>query len=163
MPKATPRFRQSDLRIGRHSEAGRAYFLTTVTHGRERLFSEWRQASQMSRIISAPSTWAGADLLCWVLMPDHWHGLLVVGNTNSLAKTMNLAKGRSAYRFNKETGRNGPVWAAAYFDHALRRDEDLRQVARYIISNPIRAGLASSWGSYPYWGAVWLDHGREVL
>nr|WP_084590761.1 transposase [Arenimonas metalli] len=137
--------------------------MTTTTHGRERIFSDWHHASQMSRIISAPATWAGSELLCWALMPDHWHGLLVLGDTHSLPRTMNLAKGISSRRFNQATGRNGPVWAAAFHDHALRRDEDLREVARYIVSNPIRAGLAMTCGDYPYWDAVWLDRDGAPL
>jgi len=29
-------------------------------------------------------------------------------------------------------------------------------VARYIVANPIRAGLVDNIGQYPYWDAVWL-------
>ncbi|MFV3290267.1 transposase, partial [Pseudomonas sp. NY11955] len=29
-------------------------------------------------------------------------------------------------------------------------------VARYIVANPIRAGLVSRVGDYPHWDAVWL-------
>jgi hypothetical protein len=38
----------------------------------------------------------------------------------------------------------------------LRRDEDLRAVARYVILNPVRAGLVQRVGDYPHWDAVWL-------
>jgi len=41
-------------------------------------------------------------------------------------------------------------------DHALRSDEDLRAVARYVIANPVRAGLAQRVGGYPFWDAVWI-------
>jgi hypothetical protein len=32
----------------------------------------------------------------------------------------------------------------------------LRDIARYIIANPLRAGLAESIGDYPHWDAIWL-------
>jgi len=38
-----------------------------------------------------------------------------------------------------------------------RCDEGLRAVARYVIANPVRAGLAERVGDYPFWDAVWLD------
>ena len=43
-----------------------------------------------------------------------------------------------------------------YHDHALRQEEDLRAVARYIIANPVRAGLVERIGDYPHWDAAWL-------
>ena len=38
----------------------------------------------------------------------------------------------------------------------------LRDVARYIVANPLRAGLVERVGDYPYWDAVWLT-GPEIL
>jgi hypothetical protein len=48
------------------------------------------------------------------------------------------------------------VWERAYHDHALRREEDVVGLARYIVANPIRAGLATRVCDYPFWNAVWL-------
>jgi hypothetical protein len=38
----------------------------------------------------------------------------------------------------------------------LRKDEDLQTVARYIVANPLRAGLVEKIGDYPLWDAIWL-------
>lgn len=70
---------------------------------------------------------------------------------------MNQLKGRSARAINARTGRVGAVWQPAYFDHALRAEEDLKQVARYIVTNPLRAGLVRKIGDYSHWDAVWLN------
>ncbi|MNN75503.1 hypothetical protein D3C81_1918110 [compost metagenome] len=53
-------------------------------------------------------------------------------------------------------GRTGKVWQSGYHDHALRRDEDLKAAARYLVANPLRAGLVKSVRDYPFWNAVWL-------
>ena len=42
------------------------------------------------------------------------------------------------------------------YDHALRADEDVLAAARYIVANPLRAGLVGSIRDYPFWDAVWL-------
>jgi len=48
------------------------------------------------------------------------------------------------------------IWQAGYHDHALRKEEDIRDVARYIVMNPVRAGLVRSVREYPLWDAKWL-------
>ncbi|MEQ7866160.1 transposase, partial [Xanthomonas sp. WHRI 8393] len=34
--------------------------------------------------------------------------------------------------------------------------DDLRLAARYLIANPLRAGLVERVGDYPFWDAIWL-------
>jgi len=48
------------------------------------------------------------------------------------------------------------VWDRGFHDHALRREEHERSVARYIVCNPVRAGLTDNVLAYPYWNCVWL-------
>jgi hypothetical protein len=49
-----------------------------------------------------------------------------------------------------------PVWQKGLHDRAIRVDEDIVAIARYIIANPIRAGLVKSIQEYPHWDAIWL-------
>ena len=95
-------------------------------------------------------------MLAWVLMPDHAHWLLQLGESADLAAAVNRLKSGSTRAANRTLGRNGPLWAHAFHDRALRRDEDVMAVARYIIANPLRAGLVTRVGEYPFWNAVWL-------
>ena len=50
----------------------------------------------------------------------------------------------------------GRLYLLTFHDRALRREEDVKAVARYIIANPIRAGLVRRAGDYPHWDCVWL-------
>lgn len=50
-----------------------------------------------------------------------------------------------------------PLWAPGFHDHALRREESIVDAARYIVLNPVRAGLVRCAGDYPFWDAVWLN------
>jgi len=151
-----PRGRAS-LRSGRWSESGRIYLITFTTRAREPLFAQWETASAAIRAFSTPSIWRSSRLLCWVLMPDHWHGLVELGQTGNLSSLIRRIKGRAARAANKARSLSGiAVWAGGFHDHALRADEDLRSVARYVVLNPVRAGLAARVGEYPFWDAVWL-------
>jgi REP element-mobilizing transposase RayT len=98
-----------------------------------------------------------ADLhsLAWVVMPDHLHWLVELG-PQPLATLMQRLKSRSAIAINKVESRGGRLWQKGFHDRALRSDEDLQSVARYIVANPLRAGLVRRIGDYPLWDAVWV-------
>jgi REP element-mobilizing transposase RayT len=97
-----------------------------------------------------------AKLLAWVLMPDHAHWLLQLGDAEPLPLVVGRMKARSARAVNRLRGEKRPVWASAWHDQAVRKNEDLRSVARYIVANPLRAGLVQSVSDYPFWDAAWL-------
>lgn len=156
MASSLPESGYRELRKGRWSEPGRIYLVTTTTLDRVRYFGNWKLASRASAVIHSVDTWQPhAQLLCWVLMPDHWHGLVRLAGTASLAKVIGLAKGRISRTVGLEAG-GKPVWAAGFHDRALRRDDDVLAAARYIVANPVRAGLVASVRRYPYWNSVWL-------
>lgn len=70
----------------------------------------------------------------------------------ALPDVVRLLKGRSARAIGQS------IWQANYYDHAVRQEEDLHKMARYIVANPLRANLVSQIGDYSLWDAAWLDH-----
>jgi len=145
---------QSALRVGRVSQPGRIYLVTTVAWNRAPVFRDYRAARLACRVIGSSKTWRHASCLAWVLMPDHWHGLICLED-GDLSKVVGKMKSLVTKAFRDE-GRMSPLWQRAYHDRALRREDDLRAMARYVIANPVRAGLVDRVGDYPYWNAVWL-------
>ncbi|UHD15426.1 REP-associated tyrosine transposase [Thiocapsa bogorovii] len=146
----------SDLRIGRYSEPGREYLVTTTVHRRIPVFETFSYARICIRELAGTERETDASWLAWVLMPDHFHGLVRLGSTSDLSDLMRRFKGASAYALNRVMGRTGTLWQPGYHDHALRREESRLAVARYIVANPLRAGLAERPGDYPHWDSVWL-------
>lgn len=110
-----------------------------------------------ARTLSEPSVWSPSRLLAWVLMPDHWHGLVELGETSRLDEAMRRFKGRVAREVNFKRKVAGRVWQAGFHDCALRGEPAIEAAARYLVCNPVRAGLVRQIGDYPYWDAVWLD------
>lgn len=98
----------------------------------------------------------GSSVLCWVLMPDHWHGVVQLEGGVTLSRCVNAAKSLAGIQVNRAIGRQGQFWDRAFHDHALRKEEDLLDVARYVVANPLRAGLVPTLRRYPFWDAVWL-------
>ena len=145
------------LRRGRWSEPGRIYLLTFTTARRQPHFFVWSVASDAARLMAGSPLWRKNRLLAWVLMPDHWHGLVELGGDMALADCAGRLKGASARHLRQRHPALGGIWASGYHDHALRKEEDLLPAARYLVMNPVRAGLVSKPGNYPFWDAVWLE------
>jgi REP element-mobilizing transposase RayT len=143
------------LRNGRYSQPSRIYLLTAVTHLRQPYFQNWQTGRQVVQEFRRAQDSGTASSIAWVVMPEHFHWLIEL-HDGDLSRLMQTTKSRSARHFNQHRGFSGAVWQKGYFDRALRREEDLKTAARYIIANPLRAGLVSRIGDYPLWDAMWL-------
>ena len=153
-PARTPH--GTDLRKGRFSEPGRIYLVTAVTRARRALFDELQPARALINELRTCDATGRTHTLAFVIMPDHFHWLVQL-EAAELSAVMQRVKSRTAIRLNRLADTAGrPVWQHGFHDHALRREEDLRATARYVIANPVRAGLVASVGAYPHWDAAWL-------
>lgn len=130
--------------------------MTTATLHRYPYFRDFTNGRLVVREMRRLDEEGHVDSLAWVLMPDHLHWLFRLQERSSLAQAMGLLKGRSAFALNRQLRRRGPIWQKNFHDHALRSDEDLRATARYIVANPLRAGMVQRLVDYPLWDAVWV-------
>jgi len=153
MPDSSPHAGQ--LRAGRFSGNHQIYLLTTVVNDRSPIFRDCRLGRLVVDEFRLAEMEGAARSLAWVVMPDHFHWLVEL-QSGSLSRLMRRAKSRSAHSINRARGVPCQVWQKGYHDRALRREEDLKDVARYIVANPLRAGLVKRVGDYPLWDAIWL-------
>lgn len=146
----------ADLLKGRVSLAGQIYLVTAITDQRVSRFDDLGCARLLVAEMRLLNDTQALHSLAWVIMPDHLHWLLTLGEASELDKVMQRLKGRSAKAINRRLRRNGPFWQHGYHEHALRAEEDIVDIARYIVANPLRAGLAKRLADYPLWDAAWL-------
>jgi REP element-mobilizing transposase RayT len=74
-----------------------------------------------------------------VVMPDHLHLLISLGQEVALPAVVRLFKGRTAPALRQAA----LGWQPAYFDHRLRSTDDVLPVFLYIFLNPYRANLVA--------------------
>lgn len=95
----------------------------------------------------------GVQLYCYCLMPDHLHFVAAVQPGGSdiatfvsffKAQITRATKGRGLAR----------LWQRSFYDHVIRKSEDLQEVCLCVVSNPVRKGLVDEWRSYPF---AWLS------
>jgi len=145
------------LRRGRFSEPNRIYLITTVTQDRVPLFCNFWLGREVVRAMHHHHASEWVESLAFVVMPDHLHWLVQLEDTVSLSRLMQSFKAYTARRINHFFDTPGTRrWQHGFHDHALRSEEDLVQTARYVVANPLRAGLVKKLGDYPLWDAVWL-------
>jgi REP-associated tyrosine transposase len=149
---AIPRYRRSMGRRLRIFEPGAYYHLTSrgndgraiVHDDLDRLdFLRW-----LSRIVST-ERWR---VLVYCLMTNHYHLLLRAGETG-FASGMQLLNCGHAHRMNRKRGRTGHLFRNHYSWRPVESNEHLLEAIRYILLNPVRAGLCAApedwrWSSY---------------
>ncbi len=149
------KYHGKNLRKGRYSEPGRPYLVTAVSHARRPVFNDWYVARALVVELRRVTDDQCVDTLAWVIMPDHFHWLVVLREA-ALEEVVMRVKSRSAIAINRLLGSHGRIWQRGFHDHALRREEYIQHVTRYLIANPLRAELVKRFGDYPLWDAVWV-------
>lgn len=84
----------------------------------------------------------------YCFMPDHQH--LIVTGISEKADPLNFMK-----MYKQKTGywlsRNlSAKWQKDFYDHVIRKEENLLSIAKYILDNPVRKGLVEHWSDYPF-------------
>ncbi len=144
------------LRSGRVSEIGRVYLVTTVTLERTPIFLDFQRARCAILELRRCDALDLSRTLAFVLMPDHLHWLVELRD-GSLCDLVQRFKSVSAKNINvMEASPGRRLWQAGFHDHALRDEDDLHSMARYVVANPLRAGIVRAVRDYPHWDAVWL-------
>jgi putative transposase len=130
----------------------RRYFLTICVRGRRPVFISHETVSAVLAHFRQSAERHGFDSLAYCFMPDHVH-LVCQARTavSDFGAFVHDAKQRSSYAFKRSTAER--LWQDGYYDHVLRDEDKLLSVVRYVLSNPVRAGLARAIGEYPFCGS----------
>ena len=92
----------------------------------------------------------------YIFMPDHVH-MILAGNDfdANIKKCLEMFKQKTGYSLSK----NYPhiKWQKDYYDHILRSKENLDVHIKYILNNPVRAGIVEHWKQYLFKGSTVYD------
>ena len=128
------------------------YSLTLCTFQRHPWFTDASVVEHVRSLLleTAVAEKFGTPAFCF--MPDHLH-ILAEGTSpdSDLPHFMSSFKQRSGFWFSRQ--RHERLWQDGFYDHILRDDETTLTVVRYILENPLRAKLVTSFLEYPYSGS----------
>ena len=100
-------------------------------------------------------------LMAYCIMPNHVHLLIesiISNHLEHLGKTakypvtdaLRLLKGSTARACNLKLKRNGQFWNHESYDHYARDEQELKRIVKYILNNPVKAGLAKEWKDWQF-------------
>src|SRR5688572_13897972 len=137
------------------------YFLTICTFQRTRHFTSRDLVTAVWLQFTRTASEEQFALIAYCFMPDHLH-VLAEGHAPSsdLKAFMATAKQRAAHAARPWI--RGRLWQSGYFDRILREEDSAQEIARYILQNPIRAGLVTSARDYPFLGSEILSKDQLI-
>ncbi len=95
------------------------------------------------------------DLLAYCIMPNHGHVVLAPYQKSSdadygLTQITHNIKRNSAKQANEVLGRSGAFWQHESYDHYTRNEAELQRIIKYVLLNPVKAGLVEHWQDWKW-------------
>jgi putative transposase len=141
----------------------RIFFATTKTSMGRRLLQSDRNANLLIDVLRSLIAERKFQLHDFVIMPDHIHLLIEVGNEMTIEKAMQLIKGRFSHRLAHEFGYKGEVWQRGFTEVQVMNQRDIEAHRTYIAENPVKAGLTASADEYPFCFCSLAKKKKEVV
>jgi putative transposase len=133
------------------------YFLTICVNLRAQVFTDAAVAKFVIAQFLQLAEAEGFEVLAYCAMPDHFHALVIgVTDASDLERFITRWKQATGYWWKKQ-GHVKPLWQRGYHDRILREADMTEPVIRYILLNPVRAGIVSDPREYTLLGASNYD------
>jgi putative transposase len=154
-------------------EPGMTYLLTAVIQDRKPLCADARSAQIACDDIAFYTDKFQASSPAYVIMPDHIHWIICPSphdferfareeqdkggryarapDEYYLTKIVEDYKRHVSYKIHRVHNTRGMrVWQKGFRDDGLRTPRAIRSAVRYVIMNPVQAGLVDAPEQYPY-------------
>ncbi|MCX5727197.1 MAG: transposase [Candidatus Saganbacteria bacterium] len=132
------------------------YFVTICISDKKTIFTNKSVVANVVKFLNDLSR--NFNFLVWAycFMPDHLHLLLEgTSDDSNLKKFISMFKQKTGFWYQQKFGIR--LWQINYYEHVLRKEEDIKEVASYIFANPVRKGLVENYKDYPFLGSFEFD------
>jgi REP element-mobilizing transposase RayT len=132
--------------------AGGVYHITSRGNARQKIFLDGTDYRNFFSLLGDVAGGCGWQCYAYCLMPNHYH-LVLTTPAGNLSKGMRHLNGVYAQRFHNRHASVGHLFQGRFKSILVDRDSYLLQVCRYVVLNPVRAGLVKEcagwrWSSY---------------
>ncbi len=128
-----------------------AIFVSTRTEeGLPLVPTNFMNALIWSVLVRAQSAYPRVKVCSFLFMPNHFHMLLVVDDPEQVSRFVGYVKQEISHFVNRLLGRRQKtLWKAEYDSPVVLDAEKVKDILRYIYTNPVAAGSESSIDKYP--------------
>ncbi|GBC99894.1 REP-associated tyrosine transposase [bacterium HR17] len=135
-----------------YSQPYRCYHVIIGTYKGKKLFKNPALNDTVITTLRTVAQRYGYGIIAFCLMPDHLHVLVQAKeNCQSLERFIGALKSVTTRHYWRHGGQ-GKLWQRGFYEHIVRRDEDLATISDYIMTNPVRSGLVEELEEYPWLG-----------
>jgi putative transposase len=129
-----------------------AYHVLNRAVGRGRLFDEDVDYLAMERVIEHVHKRLPMRIVCYCLMPNHWHLVLWPKEDGELSEFMRLMTVTHTQRWHAyhHTAGTGPLYQGRFKSFPIQQDEHFLTVCRYVERNALRSNLVKSARRWPW-------------
>ena len=128
-------------RLARAVFPGLPHHVTQRGNGRQQTFHNDADYRLYRDLLAEHCASAGVEIWSWVLMPNHVHLILVPDDEDGLRRALAPVHRRYAGYIHLRLKRTGHFWQGRFGCVAMDEDH-LAAAIRYVLMNPVRAGLA---------------------
>ncbi len=142
--------------------AGALYHVTALGNERRSIFIGYADGDRAAFLGILEQTCERFNWIChaYCLMTNHYHLLLETPDAN-LSKGMRQLNGVYTQYVNRAHGRVGHLFQGRFKAILVERERDLLELARYVVLNPVRAGMVGAPGDWP-WSSYRATVGEEI-
>jgi REP element-mobilizing transposase RayT len=144
---------------------GGFYHVCTRGNDRQAIFLSDLDRSLFLLLLKRAARRFGWTIYAYCLMTNHYHLLVQLGNAG-FSKGMCELNGGYALTFNGRHGRSNHVFGRRFWSDLIETDSHLLAASRYIVLNPVRAGLRrkpEDWPWSSYRASAGLEHAPGFL
>lgn len=132
--------------------AGALYHVTSRGNGQADIYLDDDDRELYLGVLAEVCELFNWSVHAWCQMTNHYHLLVETPDAN-LSKGMRYLNGVYTQRFNRKHSRVGHVYQGRYKAILVEKDAYLQELCRYVVLNPVRAGMVESvehwrWSSY---------------
>jgi len=128
---------------------GALYHVTARGNALQDIFLDDEDREAFLRVLGSVCERADWLIHAYCLMGNHYH-LVLETPEPTLARGMRQLNGVYTQAFNRRHGRAGHVLQGRYKAILVDKDAYLMALCRYVVRNPVRAGLVADAGDWPW-------------
>ncbi|MGH7900364.1 MAG: REP-associated tyrosine transposase [Thermodesulfobacteriota bacterium] len=135
--------------LKRYNLENHVYFVTSKTKNNKPIFLNQTYAGLFIKNLFYCREKYGFLLLGFVLMPDHFHTLIVPKKDFTISSVIQKIKSLSAYKL-RDLGQKGSIWQKSFYDFVIYSEDKCREKLDYIHANPVRKGIVDDPRDYQF-------------
>ena len=139
-----------------HATEGGRYLLTAACYEHAPVIGDTgrRLADFEEALLECLGPWVVRPIHAWVVLPNHYHVLASVADTEAALHSLGQLHGRTAFAWNGADGkRDRKVWCGAE-ETRMKSERHFWASMNYIHHNPVKHGYVTHWTDWPFSSAA---------